>query len=171
VDRGAKQHRAVFSWLFVCALFALCVVLGILQYRWITEVSLTARDRLREGLQRSLTRLGQDFDSEIASSCVALTPSDLDAGPQTFENEVAERYSQWKKTNRHGRMFDRIAIAIPQGNSIELRALNLDRAVLQTVDWPPGWEAMKARLETDLNAGDRLSEARPARPQGRLADL
>jgi signal transduction histidine kinase len=155
VERGVKQHRAVFSWLFVCALFVLCVVLGILQYRWITEVSLTARDRLREGLQHSLTRLGQDFDSEIASSCAALTPSDLDGGPQILQNEVAERYTQWKKTNRHGRMFDRIAIAIPQGNGIELRTLDLDSGVLQTVAWPPGWDAMKGRLEANLYAGDR----------------
>jgi hypothetical protein len=99
VERGAKQQRAVLSWLFVCALFILCVVLGILQYRWITEVSLSARDRLREGLQRSLTRLGSDFDSEIASSCAALTPADLEGGPQLLQNEVAERYTQWKKTS------------------------------------------------------------------------
>jgi hypothetical protein len=77
-----QQQRAVFSWLFVCALFVPCVVLGSLQYRWIAEVSLTAADRLRESLQRSLTRLGQDFDSEIASSCAALTPADRDGGPQ-----------------------------------------------------------------------------------------
>jgi hypothetical protein len=46
---------AVLLLVFVSALFALCVVLGILQYRWIAEVNVTARDRLQEGLQRSLT--------------------------------------------------------------------------------------------------------------------
>jgi len=156
----------MLSWLFVCALFVLCVVLSILQYRWIAEVNVTARDRLQESLQRSLTRLGQDFDSEIASSCAALTPAHLDAGSQLLQNEVAERYTQWKKSARHGRIFDRIAIAIPEGNSIELRSLNLDWGVLEAVDWPPAWEAMKDRLEANLSAGRRPDygpEPRPGR--------
>jgi len=109
---AANRRREILSLLFVCALFALCVVLGILQYRWIAEVNVTARDRMKEGLQSSLTRLSQDFDSEIASSCAALTPVDLAAGPQLLQNEVAERYTQWKKSARRSRIFDHIAIAI-----------------------------------------------------------
>src|ERR1700691_3213697 len=152
---AANRRREILSGLFVCALFALCVVLGILQYRWITEVNVTARDRLQEDLQRSLTRLSQDFDSEIASSCAALTPADLDAGPQLLQNEVAERYTQWKKSARRGRIFDRVAIAIPKGTTIELRSLDLGRGVLETVEWPAAWEAMRDRLETSRSAGQR----------------
>src|SRR5580700_7503697 len=107
---AANRRREILSGLFVCALFALCVVLGILQYRWITEVNVTARDRMQEVLERSLTRLSQDFDSEIASSCAALTPANLEAGPQLLQTEVAERYTHWKKTTRRGRIFDSIAI-------------------------------------------------------------
>jgi signal transduction histidine kinase len=167
---AANRRREILSGLFVCALFALCVVLGILQYRWIAEVNVTARDRLQEGLQSSLTRLSQDFDSEIAYSCAALAPTDLEAGPQLLQNEVAERYTQWKKNARHGRIFDRIAIAIPRRTTIELRSLDLGRAVFETVEWPPAWEAMKDRFEANLSAGQRPDHGpgpQPGRPAER----
>jgi signal transduction histidine kinase len=165
---AASRRREILSGLFVCALFALCVVLGILQYRWIAEVNVTARVRLQEGLQRSLTRLSQDFDSEIASSCAALTPGNLDAGPQLLQNEVAERYTRWKKSTRRGRIFDRIAIAIPKRTGIELRALDPGRGVLETVEWPPAWAAIRDRLEANLLVGrrpDHDPESRPGRQE------
>jgi signal transduction histidine kinase len=164
---AANRRRELLSSLFVCALFALCVVLGILQYRWITEVNVTARDRMQEGLQRSLTRLSQDFDSEIAASCAALTPANLEAGPQLLQTEVAERYTHWKKTTRRGRIFDRIAIAIPKRTTIELRAFDPGRGVLETVEWPPAWAAMRDRLEANLSVAQRPDhgpEPRPGRP-------
>ncbi|MGA3235055.1 MAG: HAMP domain-containing sensor histidine kinase [Bryobacteraceae bacterium] len=161
---AAHRRREILSGLFVCALFALCVVLGILQYRWITEVNVTARDRLQEELQRSLMRLSRDFDSEIASSCAALTPVDVEAGPQLLQNEVAERYTQWKKSARHGRIFDRIAIAIPKRTTIELRSLDLDRGVLETVEWPPAWDAMRDRLQANLSVGQPPEDGAEPRP-------
>ena len=67
-EAGPNQQRAILSWLFVCALFVLCGILGLLQYRWITAASVTTREKgLRESLQHGLTRLSQDFDSEIAT--------------------------------------------------------------------------------------------------------
>ena len=50
-----NARRAMLSWLFVGALFILCGVLGGLQYRWIGEVSVAARERLRGSLQANST--------------------------------------------------------------------------------------------------------------------
>jgi signal transduction histidine kinase len=166
---AANRRREILSGLFVCALFALCVVLGILQYRWIAEINVTARGRLQEGLERSLARLSQDFDSEIAANCAALTPADIEAGPQLLQNEVAERYTLWKKSARHGRIFDRVAIAIPEGTTIELRSLDPGRGVLETVEWPPAWEAMRDRLEANLPVGQRPDHGPEPQP-GRQAE-
>jgi len=44
---GKQRRRTALSWLFVAGLFVLCGVLGVLQYGWIGEVSVAARDRLR----------------------------------------------------------------------------------------------------------------------------
>ncbi len=68
----ACRRTALLSWLFVGALLVVCATLGILQYRWISEVNVAARDRMREGLRANLARLNQDFNSEISTGSAAL---------------------------------------------------------------------------------------------------
>jgi signal transduction histidine kinase len=131
-----NQRRAVLSWLFVGTLLVLCGVLGVLQYRWIGEVSLAARDRLRGSLQASLDRLSQDFNSEIAEACRALVP----ATNQPSEEELAARFEQWRKTAGHGQIFRALAITQPQ-----LRRLNLETGVFETTPWPAEWSAIRER--------------------------
>ena len=132
-----SQRRAVLSWLFVGALLVLCGVLGVLQYRWIGEVSLAARDRLRVSLQASLDRLSQDFNSEIAEACRALVP----ANPS--EAELAAHFEQWKKTAGHGQIFGAVAIAQPQTRASTLRRLNLETGAFETTAWPAEWKAIR----------------------------
>ena len=57
-----NQRRSILSWSLMLALVLCCLVLGALQYRWIGEVSVAARERLRGGLQNSLNDLSRDFD-------------------------------------------------------------------------------------------------------------
>jgi signal transduction histidine kinase len=135
-----NQRRAVLSWLFVGTLLVLCGVLGVLQYRWIGEVSLAARDRLRGSLQASLDRLSRDFNSEIATACRALLPANPSPTTQPSEAELAARYEQWRKTARHGQIFRAIAIAEPQ-----LRRLNLETGAFETTAWPAEWKAIRER--------------------------
>ncbi|MGA2771566.1 MAG: HAMP domain-containing sensor histidine kinase [Bryobacteraceae bacterium] len=135
-----NQRRAVLSWLFVGTLLVLCGVLGVLQYRWIGEVSLAARDRLRGSLQASLDRLSRDFNSEIATACRALLPAN------SSEAEFAARYEQWKRTARHGQIFRAIAIAQPQTKAVILRRLDLETGAFETTEWPAEWSAIRERL-------------------------
>jgi signal transduction histidine kinase len=138
-----NQRRAVLSWLFVGTLLVLCGVLGVLQYRWIGEVSLAARDRLRGSLQASLDRLSRDFNSEIATACRALLP------PNSSEAEFATRYQQWKRTARDSQVFGAIAIAHPQTHAWILRRLDLETGVFETAEWPADWSAIRERLQRD----------------------
>ncbi len=111
-----------------------------MQYRWIGEVSLAARDRLRGSLQASLDRLSRDLNSEIATACRALLPANPSPTTQPSEAEFAARYQQWRKTARHGQIFRAIAIAEPQ-----LRRLNLETGVFETTEWPAEWNAIRER--------------------------
>src|ERR1017187_5986366 len=101
MHNGKNRRRTTLSWLTVAGLFVLCGVLGVLQYRWIGEVSVAARDRLRGRLTASLYRLSIDFNSEIATACRALLATDTDSASPTAETEIAANYAQWKKTGRH----------------------------------------------------------------------
>lgn len=164
-----NRRRTALSWLFVAGLFVLCGVLGVLQYRWIGEVSVAARDRLRGSLQASLNRLSLDFNTEIATAARALLPP----GSESAETEVAARYAQWKKTGRHGQMFRHIAIAEPRNKALMLRNLDLDKAVFETAEWPSDWAPTKGRLENMLSAEPRQRRGFPGPPedQGMLFDL
>jgi len=148
---GDNRQRAITSWLFVCALFALCCVLGVLQYRWITEVSETARYRLRESLQTSLTRASNDFDSAIGAACAALRPSAADSA-QTLENELVSRYRRWKSTTRRPTLFQRLAVAVPGQDSVSLLTLDLNMDVLTPSEWPPEWRGIRDRIEANFAA-------------------
>lgn len=142
-----NKQRAMLSWLFVSALFVLCGVLGVLQYRWIEEVSVAARERLQGTLQANLNRLSQDFNSEITTACGALLPAEFQPDAGAVEAEVAGRYEQWKKSARQGQIFRRIAIAVAQKDSVALRSLDPQSGRFTTTDWPPAWKAIRDRLE------------------------
>src|SRR5262245_4119613 len=125
--KGIGKHRrhTALSWLFVAGLFVLCGVLGVLQYGWIGEVSVAARDRLRGSLQASLNRISFDFDVEIATAVRTLLPSDAATDSATVETEVEARYAQWKTAARHRQMFRYVALAEPRNQSLVLRSLDL----------------------------------------------
>ena len=110
---GKHRRRTALSWLFVAGLFVLCGVLGVLQYGWIGEVSVAARDRLRGSLQASLNRISLDFSTEIATAARALMPVDADSDIAAVEAGIASRYAQWKNTARHRQIFRHIAIVDP----------------------------------------------------------
>jgi signal transduction histidine kinase len=143
----SNQRRSLFSWLFLCLLFALCGVLGLLQYRWIGEVSVAARDRLRGSLQASLMRLSQDFNSEIVSACSALSPANAAADVPALERQLGSQFSQWQPNARHAGLLSRVALAIPHEETVELMFLNLQTGVLEHGEWPPAWSDLRQRIE------------------------
>jgi signal transduction histidine kinase len=173
MNSGKHRRRTTLSWLFVAGLFVLCGVLGVLQYRWIGEVSMAARDRLRGSLQASLNRLSLDFSTELAAACRALLPEGPGPDSKADESEVAERYAQWKKTSRHSGLFRHIAIAEPRNQTLVLRNLDLDQAVFETAEWPPDWVPVKTHLESMMpsQARQRRGFQLPPEDQGTVFDL
>src|SRR5881275_1712345 len=109
-----SKARVTASWLFLGVLIVLCGCLGILQYRWIGEVSLAARDRLRSALQANLVRLSQDLNSEIATSCRALLPATPPDTAAAAESEIERRFQEEKRKAQAGHLFRRIGLVVPE---------------------------------------------------------
>src|SRR5580692_9023021 len=109
----SNKPRTTLSWIFLGTLFALCGVLGFLQYREIGEVSTALRQRLRTSLQASLNRFSQDFNSEVRSATRAIAEFGNPFDPKPVETALPVLYSQWKSSTRHPQLFSRIAIAEP----------------------------------------------------------
>src|SRR4029077_12987529 len=110
MSRQTNARRTMLSWNFVGALFVLCGVLGALQYRWIGEVSVAARERLRGGLQASLTRLSQDLNAEIAAVCSPLLPAGPVSDALAVEEQLKSRFPQSSPTARHAGLLSRVAV-------------------------------------------------------------
>jgi signal transduction histidine kinase len=138
----------MLSWLFVGALLTLCGILGALQYHWIGEVTVAARDRLRGTLRASLVRTSLDFNSEIVSACSAILPPSLAVDPAEMQTELAARYLDWKKNARHSQMFRGIGLALPQARAVQLQVLDLNSGTFEDTDWPSSWAATGKRLES-----------------------
>lgn len=155
-----QWRRTALSWLVVAGLFVLCGVLGALQYRWIGEVSVAARDRLRGSLQASLNRISLDFTSELANACRALLPP----AAASADSEIAERYTVWKKTGRHAQMFRRIALAEPRNKSLSLHLLNPEKDSFETAEWPADWSFLHDRLLAMMSADPGRGRGFPGGP-------
>jgi signal transduction histidine kinase len=148
VQIGRNRRRALASWFFVGAVFALCAILGLLQYRWIGAVSVAYRERLQDSLQTSLNRLSQDFNSEISAACRAVLPvSGQAADGAAAEAAIVARYEQWKSGARHSQIFQRIAIAEPEKGKLVLRVMDPSQGAFRIEAWPQEWAPVKERLE------------------------
>src|SRR5260370_28759767 len=108
---GVKR-QTLLSWLFVAVLVSLCATLGVIQYRWIGEVSRAEHDRLRGRLQLSLQRLSQDFNASISAACSALVPDAAPADEAEIEKAYATRYARWRQSSSETGLFRRIALVI-----------------------------------------------------------
>lgn len=124
----SNPGRRWFSWLVLCLMLALCGTLGWLQYRWIGEVSVAARERLHGSLQASLMRLSQDFDDEIRSTSFALMPDG--AGP--LGPQLESRFRQWRAGARHPGLLRTVVLYVPSQDGGDLKYLDLRTGLLPT---------------------------------------
>jgi signal transduction histidine kinase len=140
------NKRALLSWLFAVVLVGLCATLGVIQYRWIGEVSLAEHDRLRSSLQASLQRVSEDFDAELRSAWSALSIESSTADEAGRERELALRYVQWRTTSRYSGLVRRLAIAVRGEDSLALQELDLAKGTFAPAQWPPEWTPLRDRL-------------------------
>ena len=140
-----QQRQATLSWLFVGLLFVLCGALGVLQYRWIGEVSIAARDRMHASLQAGLDRVSRDFQAELTAACRAIAPEDA-VDPAKITAQVAARYAAWKGSGHQAQMFRAVGVASRQDDAIVLRLAGADGR-LETAPWPDEWKAMHEFLQ------------------------
>lgn len=125
-------------------LAVLCGFLAYLQNNWIREISRAEKERLQNQLQTELGRLSREFNNEITSSCSDLLPSNSEVQELGREKAYSSRYSQWKES--HDRMFSRIALVVPRGETLELLNLDLATSQFSPADWPADWSTMRAQL-------------------------
>jgi signal transduction histidine kinase len=138
------------SWLFVGAMFVLCGILGVLQYRWLGEVSVAERDHLQQRLQTDLNHLSQEFNADLTSACRTLAQPGVPDGATVAAADLPDRYALLRKTPGHALFFTSIALATPHNDQLTLQRLDLTTGKMQEVAWPPEWKNLEDRLLSRL---------------------
>ena len=163
MDSSSSPRRSWLTWLIVGLLFVLCGVFGFLQYRWIGEVSVAARDRMRADLQASLARLTQAFDSQLVTACSPFVPADSHPDAKAVEQEIEQRFRDevWHKPA----LLQQVALAEPRGQTVQLRTLNWQTGVFADAQWPVAWQNARRRLESMPQPPPRPDDS-PGRGQG-----
>jgi hypothetical protein len=142
------RQRAWRSWASAGLLAVLCAVLAVLQSRWISELSVAERDRLREQLQTGLNQLSADLNERVREECAVLAPDPLQFEQATSEVVYARQYRRLKEM--YEPLFRRIGLVFPAGGSLNLLMLDLDSAHFAAANWPPEWADLRERFYSRL---------------------
>lgn len=140
------KSRALVSWATVGVLAALCLVLAALQYVWLGDLSRAERVRLQGGLQSSVQRLAQEFNTEVSTALAAARPSAEsieESGPQ---QAYVAQWLHWRESASQPALFRRAGLAIPKGEDLELFLLDDAPEDLAPAAWPKEWESMRNGL-------------------------
>src|SRR4051812_35391650 len=109
------KRQALYSWAFIGTLTGLTILLAVLQYRWIGEVSRAEQDRLKAGLHTALERLRNEFNANLsqATSSLMLSDGEISSSPEDRDQAYLERYKIWRDSSRQERLFASITRIIP----------------------------------------------------------
>ena len=135
-----------FSTVIIILAVMVVIVLGVLQYRWSNQVSEATSIRLADSLQMSMINWHLDFFRVFSEICVALRV-DPDSNTQDDSDQLARRFSEWKKTTANpnlvaGLYILRLDVA-PAAQALRL-APSGQR--FETSDWPSSLEGLREEL-------------------------
>jgi signal transduction histidine kinase len=113
--RFAQRAR---TWTWVCVIATAMLgtaVLGILQFRWLGQLSESERETRQTRLSADVLRLSEDFDRELSQTWLAFQ-LDGDALERRDATEVTARYKLWLAQSAFPRLVRAIWIAEPTGD-------------------------------------------------------
>ena len=160
MEMDSERRQKWIWWLIAGAVAALCLVLGVLQYRWIGEVSQAERERMQGSLRSSLLRLSQDFNGELVAAASALHPRSSEPSEEGREAEYLALYRRWKESAPHHLLFKRLALAVPAKDDVELLLLDTANESFRAAPWPDEWASMHEHLSARL-AGEGFGGGPP----------
>jgi signal transduction histidine kinase len=139
--------------LVAIALFALLVMLAVLQYRWLGQISDAERAQRRATLATGAVEFAQDFDREVTRAYL-LFQADGPFSTPASDDELAERFAarhdRWQATARFPRLLKEF-YAYSEGDTkrpTQLRRFDPATRLLQPAEWPDALKNWRDQLST-----------------------
>ena len=147
----------------LAALAGILVVLAVLQYRWISQVSEADRERIQAALENSVRQFRQEFNRELLNLCLA---SETRPGQAADDwGRVAERLENWLQVSPYPGLVSQVYLwGIEQGEQPS-QTLRLSRSTrsFEPAQLPAALSGLRERIE------DRQGPRRRARfAEGRV---
>lgn len=144
-------------------LLALLPVFAVLQYKWLGDVSMGERDRMRANLRASASRFVKEFNHELTTIYLRFRPApvgfwsnsvDLKPFEKLLEQTPpGEMYRQWIRSTKYPELIEAVYQArLDAEGQAALSRLNLETGQMTAVDWPQKLEPIKRGLEAQRAA-------------------
>lgn len=128
-------------------LAVLLVVLGVLQHRWIAEVSLAERQRMQEGLETAAARLASELDHEVARAFFFFQP-ELSGRDGDSRARLVQQLRNWRSTANYPELIRDVFVATrAEGGGVKLERLDPASGRFVPTDWPRDLAPVRERLE------------------------
>ena len=131
-------------------LAVLWLLLGTLQYRWMSQVARTLAFEKRASLHRRGTALSDDVARELTRVFYWFQLEGADGGE---ERTLDERWRSWRESDRHVGLVTEVWVVArgPDGERApaEIRRFEPATRTLVAAAWPPGSEEVRRRLADD----------------------
>jgi signal transduction histidine kinase len=153
-----RSRRVLVGLVAPAALVILVVSLGVLQYRWVGQVSERERDQLRQSLDRRARAFADDFDREISRAYEifsmeprATRPGEME--PRTFRPgedasaQIARGVAEWRAASRFpGLIGAEYFVESANDATPALHRFNRESGQLEPGEWPPALAPVRTRL-------------------------
>jgi signal transduction histidine kinase len=120
----------------IAAMATAVLVLGMLQYRWTTEVSSAEQERLKTTLGTSIRNLNQQFayDFERLGESFEIDP---EAPASTIEPRVLRQYANWTRSNARPELVENVHLwTAGDHRGSDLESLDPESLQFQRAAWP-----------------------------------
>jgi|CXWL01.1.fsa_nt_gi signal transduction histidine kinase len=94
------MKRSWLTYLIIAGVAGLIVLLGFLQYRWLSQISESDGDKARSRVKEQAERFAMDFNREIQNSYFNFQ-TDAETWKARDWSEFGKRYEYWKKNSQY----------------------------------------------------------------------
>jgi signal transduction histidine kinase len=140
------------SWLtivLISGLAVLLVLLGALQYRWLSQISEADGEKASKLVQDQAERFAADFNREIQNAYF-----NFQTGPETFKNEdwasFAEQYDYWRGRATYPDLIAEMYF-VKAGDDAAVLRYDPDGRTFVPAEVTPELSAARARIADDKN--------------------
>ena len=148
-----KQRSSLVSAMVICGMALALIVLAVVQYRWIGQLTESDRERMQASLEVSVRQFRQEFNRELLGLGGAFRP-DFRAVVEQNWDVYAERWEVWMQTSPYANLLSQVFVwHFTADGSPELLRLNQTSKQFEPAGWPARFETVSEIVESQ--AGPR----------------